>query len=119
MTKRPSLTYEKALKEDKKAVICKLKGKLIGGHETYDFLEDTRGEISDGMTHVILDLTGLSLVNSTGVGILAALFTSTRNKDGRLIIVGVDDNLKRILEVVHIWSMLEPAGSVEEALAAL
>jgi len=119
MTKRPSLVYEKNLDTNCAAVICQLKGKLIGGSPTFEFLEDVREELANGTRHVILDLAGVNLVNSTGVGVLAALYTSTQNKNGKLVLVGVDDNLQRILEVVQIWGMVDKAGSIEEAAANL
>lgn len=119
MTKRPSLVYEKTMNADPAAVVCQLKGKLMGGDPTFDFLEDVRDELNDGTHHVVLELGGLTLVNSTGVGVLAALYTSTHNKGGRLVLVGVDDNLQRILEVVQIWPMVDKADTLEEAVANL
>ena len=119
MPKRPTLVYETSLDDRHKAVVCQLKGKLIGRAATFDCLEELRDDLSDGYRHLVLELGGLTLVNSTGVGVLAALYTSTHNKGGRLVLVGVEEYLQRILEVVQIWNMVDKADSIGAALAGL
>ena len=119
MAKRPGLTYEKTLDQDRLAVVCRPAGKLVGCAETYEFLEDIRDEVNGGTRHVVMDLSGVTRINSTGIGVLAALFTSTANKEGKLILVGVNANTQRILEVVYLWAVVQKAASVEDALTSL
>ncbi len=119
MAKRPGLTYEKTLDQERQVIICRPAGKLVGCTATYEFLEDIRDEVSGGLRHVVMDLSGVTRINSTGIGVLAALYTSTANKQGKLILVGVNKNTQRILEVVYLWSVVEKAARVEDALASL
>lgn len=119
MTKRPKLIYDKNLDPDHLAVVCHLKGKLVACHSGYELLEDICHEIGDGMKNIVLELSGLSRITSSGIGILAAMYTSSNCHGGKLVLVGVDDHLQHHLEVVQIWSMLDSAATIQEALAGL
>ncbi len=116
MIKRPNLIYEKSLSPNHNAVVCHMKGKLIACKDGYDFLEDVCHEISEGTKNVVLEVSELSRVASSGIGILAAMYTSTQCNDGKLILVGVDDRLQHHMEIVQIWSMLTTADTIENAL---
>ncbi len=119
MAKSPGLSYEKTLDQERQAIICRPAGKLVGCTATYEFLEDIRDEVRGGLRNVVMDLSGVTRINSTGIGVLAALYTSTANRQGKLILVGVSSNTQRILEVVYLWTVVEKADRVEDALASL
>ncbi len=116
MTRHPKMTYEKAHSPNHNAVICHLRGQLIACHDGYEFLEDICHEIGDGTKNVVLELSKLNRVASSGIGILAAMYTSTQCNGGKLVLVGVDERLQHHLEIVQIWSMLTTAETIENAL---
>jgi anti-anti-sigma factor len=102
--------------DETKSVVFTMGGKLIGRPECYEFLEDARDDIQAGYVHVILDMEKLVRINSTGVGILAALFTSARQKDGQIYIVNVVESVQRLLELAQLWPFLVVCESVNGAL---
>jgi len=46
MAKRPGLTYEKTLDQERQAIVCRPAGKLVGCTATYEFLEDIRDDVN-------------------------------------------------------------------------
>ena len=116
MRRRPCLHTEPARDDATMSVVYTMGGQLLGSPECYEFLEDARDDITAGYIHVILHMENLERINSTGVGILAALFTSARQKNGVIYLVEVRDNVRRLLEFAQLWSYLITCDSVAAAL---
>ena len=87
----------------------------MGGTCCYDFLETVRDNIEKGQIQPILDMTGYRLANSTGVGVLASIYTAAKDAEGVMHLVGVNDRVKSVLKVVNLWHMVihlrHPRGS--------
>jgi len=116
---RGKLAIERSEHEDPKAVVYHLAGPLTDTHECYELLDDVRREIAAGFRVMILDLQGVRRVTSSGIGLLAACYTSAANAGGRLLITGVPERARILLQLVHLWEHLDHFATVEDALASL
>jgi len=117
MSQRPIVSYERIEHDAPRALVYRLAGRLHGTPQCFAFLEDVRDDVRDGHRNVVLDLAGLERMNSTGVGIVAACFTSLRNAGGTLAVSGVDDSIRTLLEVVCLWDMIPHHDTEAEAVA--
>lgn len=99
--------------------IWKLKGKMVTGNYCYDFLESVRENISGGRPYPILDLDGISWVNSTGVGVIASIFNAAKDAGGEMYLVKPNDRIRAILTVINLWPVVTVFDSVENALEHL
>ena len=95
-----------------------LKGKLLGAPACYTLLDEIRERIQDGLPQVILDMTAVSMINSAGAGILAAIYTSARRKDGSLSLVGLNERSRKVLEFMHLQQFVCFCDTLEQARAA-
>jgi anti-anti-sigma factor len=116
MTATSSLTANFREDSDRHAVVCTLTGKLVGRAASYAFLEETRQHIEGGRIHVVIDLAGVDRVDSTGVGILASIYTSAHRRGGRVIVVKADERAREVLSIMRLFDFLESAESTEAAL---
>jgi len=114
MLKKRSFRIEKTLDNNRGAWIYQLKGKFVGSQECYDFLESARDRISWEAPNVVLLMAGVTLINSTGIGMIAALLTSANNKSGELFLVSASDSALRQLKVTHLWDYLKAVDDLEE-----
>lgn len=73
--------------------------------------------IDNGAHEVVLDLTDTAFLDSTGLGALLAAHRRLANREGRLVIVGAQANVLRVLEVTGLDSIFQFASSREAALA--
>lgn len=96
--------------------IWKLKGKMVSGQCCYDFLDSVRENIAGGQHYPVLDLSGISWVNSTGVGVIASIFNAAKDAGGALLLVKPNDRVQSILTVVNLWPVVSVFDSVDEAL---
>ncbi len=107
MPKKPIFQVEQSLDKERQTWVYKLTGKLVGGDLCYEFLEEAREKITPETSHVELDIAGVSIINSTGIGIIAALLNSTRGKSGKLVLTGSSESAIRQLKITHLWGFLE------------
>ena len=117
MTARPSLTVSYDVQTDHRALVCTLTGSLIGTAESYDFLQEVRDQLENSCRHVVLDLAHVKRINSTGVGILAAIYTSAHEREGLVVLVNIDNPTRSLLSVMHLLDFLKIADSVDAALS--
>lgn len=72
--------------------------------------------IADGHHHVVVDLEGVDLLDSTGLGILIGALRRVRLAGGDLRLVSVDPTLSATFEITGLGAALPLAASVEEAI---
>ena len=117
MTHRQTFGYEHEIHDGSDTLIYRLTGKFYGSPPCYEFLETVRDEIRAGYRRIVISLSGLEKINSTGIGLLAACYTSLKNVDGTLVLVGASDRFQAMLEVVCLWDMVEHHENENDALA--
>lgn len=69
--------------------------------------------------NVILDLSRLEYMNSTGVAILFAFFFKIKENDGRLLVGGMHPFLERVFDLMEIPGEITMCETLEDAKKAL
>ncbi len=98
------------------AIVYHLHGRLRGWPECFEFQETARDSVTEGR-RIVLDMEKLEHVDSTGVGILATLYTSAQNGGGELVLASLSPKVRRILDMLWFLRILKHADTVDEALA--
>lgn len=75
--------------------------------------------IEGGATGVVIDLSGTTFLDSTGLGVLIGALKRLRSRDGALAVVNVDDSIARTFEITGLDQIFTIRESRDEALAAL
>jgi len=119
MPSRPIIRIESRFDESRHAWIYALAGKLVGSDLCYAFLEEARDRISDEARHVVIDMSEVKTLNSTGIGIVASLCTSTDAVGGKVYLTGASGSVVRPLSATHMWEMLQRCDSLDDLPAAL
>ena len=58
--------------------------------------------LADKPRHVVVDLAGLDLIDSSGVAVLVKLYKGVRNQGGKLAIVGARDQPLAIFKLLRM-----------------
>ena len=66
-------------------------------------------------TRIILDLSELSYLDSSGVGVLIFLLQALKTKGGKLAVFGLAGTPRKVLEMSNIISLLPLADSIDES----
>jgi len=105
-------------REQEGIVILEPKGKIMGGPDASILHDKLYEYIEKNQTKVIIDLSQVDWMNSTGLGILISSFTTLRNNDGVLKLARVTDKIQSLLTITKLVSVFEAYDSVDEALAS-
>jgi anti-sigma B factor antagonist len=75
--------------------------------------------IADGVTKMVIDLTGVDYVDSAGLGMLVFTYGTLNEKGGSLRLCGVAARVMSLLKLTKTDTFLVIDASREESLAAL
>ncbi len=100
---------------DEGAYVIELEGEL-DLHTSPQFERSVLEAIDRGATDVVVDLQGVSFVDSTTIGVLMRARKRLASLRGRLLVVCSDRNLLKLFEITALDRMFEIFPSQEEAL---
>ena len=103
-------------REQDGVVILEPKGKIMGGPDAsllhdklYEFIEQNKKK-------VVVDLSQVDWMNSTGLGILISGYTTLRNSEGELKLANVTDKIQSLLTITKLVTVFESYDTIEEAI---
>jgi anti-sigma B factor antagonist len=74
--------------------------------------------IDQGHYRIVVDLTRVEFLDSTGLGVLVGGLRRTRGHEGDVILVCTQPRIMKVFEVTGLNKVFSIAGSVESAVAA-
>ncbi len=98
--------------------VLELSGKIMGGPDHDLFQGHVRGLVEAGQVDLLLDMSDVDWVNSTGLGILVSGFTTIRKNNGRMKICKVSRRVDDILIVSGLKKVFEVYETRDEAMAS-
>lgn len=97
--------------------VLTLKGKLMGGPETSAIHETVKELVEGGTKRVVLDLTRVTWLNSTGLGMIMASSTTLGTVAGELKIAGLQDKARGLFSIAKLDTVFQIYGTAERAAA--
>lgn len=99
-------------------VVLEPKGKIMGGPDA-SLLHDKLYElIESDKKRIVIDLSGVEWMNSTGLGILISSYTTLRNHNGELKLANITDKIHSLLTITKLITVFDAHDSVDEAIAS-
>jgi anti-sigma B factor antagonist len=107
-----------SVREQDGVTILAPKGKIMGGPDSTELHEKLRDLIKNNAKKVIIDLSDVDWMNSTGLGILISGLTTMRGSGGELKLARVTDKIQSLLVITKLVTVFESHDSVEEAIGS-
>lgn len=107
------LVLEKLSVSDASHLVTRLSGKL-SLETVHNFIQTLRPEPA---ARLILDMSGVSFLDSAGVGALVQLFVHRRSKGQSFALSGLTKQGNAVMQVAGLTKLLPIHATVEEALA--
>ena len=102
-----------------KVAVCKIEGKLAGLDGKGKIQEKVKDLIDSKIVNIVLDLTKVNWIDSTGLGELIASLSTTKNKGGNLILANLQGPVQSLLKMTNLNQIFDIYENVEEALDKL
>ncbi|MEO5874911.1 MAG: STAS domain-containing protein [Streptosporangiaceae bacterium] len=72
--------------------------------------------VEGGARRVIIDLSDVTFLDSTGLAILVGIWQRVRNHDGFFAVAAANERIERVLRTTRLDQSLRLHGTVEEAV---
>jgi len=99
--------------------IVDLTGRITLGESTGILRDELRSLLAQGNKQIVLNMAGVSYVDSAGLGQLVQVRTTVGNNGGALKMVNVTKRLKDLLVVTKLVTVFDSYDSEAEALASV
>ena len=96
--------------------VISLGGKIMGGSDATMFHGKVHECLDSGKKKIIVDLTNVEWMNSSGLGMLTAALTTIKKSQGELIITGTTANIQNLLNITQLVRIFHVHDTVEDAL---
>ena len=96
--------------------ILDVSGKLMGGPDADVFKTTIRNLLDEGFKNVVVNMSHVPFINSTGLGILISAYTTLRKEDGVLKLANVTERIDSLLMITKLGTIFETYSSEEMAL---
>ena len=84
-----------------------------------DAKEEIRNVILGGAGKILINLEGVTYIDSAGLGTLVSALKTAKENDGMVWMCGLTDQVKMVIELTRLHLVFDILGSLEEALEEL
>ena len=98
------------------AVVIELKGNVMGGDDTKEFNELLHKYVDEEKINVVVDLSDVKFMNSSGLGMLIGGLTTMKKANGSLKLARVTEKIESLLIITKLVTIFEFYDSVDEAV---
>ena len=98
--------------------VLRVKGNLTGGPETFMVHDKVKQLLTEKQFRMVIDLSGVELINSVGLGMLMGCYSSAKNAGGDIKLAGISERVKNIFVITKLITIFDVHESVREAVDA-
>jgi len=99
--------------------ILALEGKIMGGPEAGEINDQIHQMIDQRRTKIIIDMTKVEWMNSSGLGILIGAITTLKNNNGDLSLVNVSERVQNLLKITKLNDVFSIYPDLDSAVEAM
>ncbi|MCS6999300.1 MAG: STAS domain-containing protein [Bacteroidota bacterium] len=99
--------------------VIALRGQFIGGKETDDLRSVLMDVVRGGSRAVILDMSNVTYLNSTALGVLIAAHSSITKNNGKIVLCGLSQSLENIFIITKLSMVFDIYADRQQALDSL
>jgi len=94
------------------------KGSLIGGDETDELRAAVADLFEQGNRKLVIDLSKVTYLNSTAIGVLVQAHTSYGKNGGTVKLCGINKNINNIFVVSKLTMVFDVSDTRDEAVSS-
>ena len=98
--------------------VISLQGKITIGAGDTQLREVIANAVNSGKTNILLDLSGVTTIDSSGIGELVGSYTTVTNRGGKLKLLHLPAKLNELLHVTQLITVFEVYENEQEAAAS-
>ena len=96
--------------------VIRLEGKITIGAGDQQLREVISNAINAGNSKILLDMSGVTTIDSSGIGELVGSYTTVTNRGGKLKLLHLPAKLNELLHVTQLITVFEVYENEQEAV---
>jgi len=96
--------------------LIKLEGKITIGSGDSQLREVITNALNSGKNNLLLDMSGVTTIDSSGIGELVGSYTTVTNRGGKLKLLHLPAKLNELLHVTQLITVFEVYENEQEAV---
>lgn len=97
--------------------IVNCQGRIVFGEES-SYLRENLKQILASSRKVVLNLSGVSYIDSGGLGTLVGVYSSARSAGADIKLTGLGQRLRDVLQITKLVTVFEVYDNEQQAIAA-
>jgi anti-anti-sigma factor len=98
--------------------VLDIKGKITIGAAEEALREAVNGALTNGAQKVLLNLQGVTTIDSSGVGELVSAYTSATNRGAKIKLANLPPKINDILTITQLITVFDVYDTEDEAVAS-
>jgi len=100
--------------------ILDVEGRIIGSDSLAlkRIIDEQINDAEEGAVKILLNLAGVRMVDSSGLGVIVAAYTSVQRKGGRVALLQVTGNIKSLIVMAKLVTIFDRYEDEDEAIAS-
>ena len=94
-------------------------GRLMAGDDTDVLRESANNLAARGCLRIVVDLSNVTFLDSTAIGVLVSIHTSYQRRKGRAVLCSINKGLSGIFTITNLIQIFETYPTREDALREL
>ena len=107
------------ISEENNIQLLKLSGELIDRNQATELMVAIDELLELGKSKLMIDLSDLKYMNSSGLNVLIQLLTKTRSRGGESVIFNVNKKVNELLVITKLNTLFKVAETKAEAISLL
>ena len=103
--------------QDDVAVVV-LEGDMVGGPDATLLTEKIRDLLESGRTKILVDMSEVNWMNSSGLGILIGGLTTVRSSGGEMKFVHLSNKIRELLRITKLEGVFDLYDNEDEAVGS-
>ena len=103
---------------DGDVVVLALKGNLMGEPETTEFRDKIKSLVRDGFLKIVLDVSKIKWVNSSGLGALISALATVNSGGGDMRIANVTEKINSLFMITQLIKVFKSFDTIDRAVAS-
>jgi anti-sigma B factor antagonist len=96
--------------------VIEVKGSLVGGEETDELRRAVAGFVDRNYDKLIIDLSGVTYVNSTAIAVLVSAHTTYTKKGWRVKLCGINKSINSVFVITKLALVFDVYDTMKEAI---
>ena len=107
--------YLKFDKRDDKLLV------ILMGELDHHSAEEVRVKIDDridrdNIRKVILNFSGVTFMDSSGIGVVIGRYKKMKNRNGKLCVAEINKTVNKVFEISGMYKIIDVYGNIDEAI---